>query len=98
MTSPIPRPCWHLPPVRGGALLAALFALVLAPAMARAGVQFVNCAAGEGGSITCDTVPTGNTYLDDKAAQYGLFNNASPGWNEFDPYQGFDQELGDGED
>jgi hypothetical protein len=65
---------------------------------AQAGINFENCVQGSDGSLTCDTVPTGNTYFDDKAAQYGLFQNASPGWNEFDPYQGLNQELGDGED
>ena len=41
------------------------------------------------GAITCDTVPTGNTLADDEAARFGLFANASPGWNEFDPYAGY---------
>jgi hypothetical protein len=26
---------------------------------------------------------------DDEAARFGLFANASPGWNEFDPYSGY---------
>jgi hypothetical protein len=27
-------------------------------------------------------------------AQYGLMDQASPGWNEFMPYQGFDDDFG----
>ena len=44
------------------------------------------------GSITCNTVPTGNTLTDDIDARYGLDDEASPGWSEFEPYQGFDDE------
>jgi hypothetical protein len=88
-----------LPLVSGAAALAlALLALGLLPRPAAAGINFENCVQGADGSLTCDTVPTGNTYLDDKAAQYGLFQNASPGWSEFNPYQGYDEELGGGED
>lgn len=79
---------------RSAALLAAvLLPLRLAPASA--GVQFENCVRGAGGSITCDTVPTGDTLLTDKDAQFGLFQNASPGWNEFNPFQGYDEDFGD---
>ncbi len=74
-------------------LAAALLPLALAPA--RAGVQFENCVRGPGGSLTCDTVPTGDTLLTDKAAQFGLYQNASPGWNEFNPFQGYDEDFGD---
>jgi hypothetical protein len=74
-------------------LAAAVLPLGLAPA--QAGVQFENCVRGLDGSITCDTVPTGDTLLTDKAAQFGLFQNASPGWNEFNPFQGYDEDLGD---
>ena len=65
---------------------------------AAAGVLFQNCVQGSDGSISCDTVPTGNTYLNDKDAQYGLFSQASPGWSEFDPYQGYNEDFGGGED
>ena len=94
-----PRPCPNPPAFpavarRASSLLAAaLLPLGLAPAWA--GVQFENCVRGPGGSITCDTVPTGDTLLTDKAAQFGLFQNASPGWNEFNPFQGYDEDLGD---
>lgn len=79
------------PPISALALL--LLSLPLAPASA--GVQFENCVRGPGGSITCDTVPTGDTLLNDKDAQFGLFQNASPGWNEFNPFQGYDEDFGD---
>lgn len=64
------------------------------PGAARAGVQFENCVHGSDGSITCDTVPTGNTLFDDEAARYGLLRDASPGWSEFDPYEGLEDEFG----
>jgi hypothetical protein len=64
-------------------------------APAAAGVSFENCSRGVDGSITCDTVPTGDTLLDDREAQFGLFQNASPGWNEFNPFQGYDEDFGD---
>ena len=83
-------------------LLLILPALLLVPAgpmsAARAGIQFENCSSSADGSISCDTVPTGNTALDAMAARDGLFQNASPGWNEFEPFQGYDQEFGDTED
>lgn len=63
-----------------------------------AGVLFRDCVSGSDGSITCDTQPTGNTLFDDEAARFGLLNNASPGWSEFDPYAGYDGEFGGGED
>jgi len=63
-----------------------------------AGVLFQDCVSGSDGSISCDTVPTGNTLMDDEAARYGLLNNASAGWSEFDPYAGYDGEFGGGED
>ena len=95
--SPIsPRPGRH------ARLLLILPALLLVPvgllSAARAGVQFENCSSSADGSISCDTVPTGNTVLDAMAARDGLFQNASPGWNEFEPFQGYDQEFGDTED
>ena len=76
--------------------LAALTLVTLSGlAPAQAGVQFQNCVGGAYGSITCDTVPTGNTYFNDKDSQYCLLQNASPGWNEFNPYEGYDDEFGD---
>ncbi len=61
---------------------------------ASAGLQFDNCQQLPGGGITCDTRPTGNTLDDDEAARYGLFDEASPGWSEFDPYEGYDDMFG----
>lgn len=66
----------------------------LIPAAARAGVQFENCQSAADGSVTCDTRPSGNTLADDEAARYGLFDEASPGWAEFDPYEGYDDMFG----
>ena len=80
------------------ATLAAAATLAMGTTAAHAGIRFDNCQQGSDGSISCDTQPTGNTYLDDKDAQYGLFQNASPGWSEFNPYQGYDEEFGGGED
>lgn len=62
-----------------------------------ANVQFENCVSGADGSITCDTVPTGNTLMNDVDARYGLLQNASPGWSEFEPYQGYDDDFGGNE-
>ncbi|MFM1812234.1 MAG: hypothetical protein RLZZ336_1172 [Cyanobacteriota bacterium] len=70
--------------------------LTLTATTARAGVLFENCVSGPDGAITCDTRPTGNTLLDDEAARFGLFNQASPGWAEYNPYEGYDQMLGGG--
>ena len=67
-------------------------ALLISPV--HAGVVFDNCSTASDGSITCDTRPTGNTQMDDEAARYGLFNDASPGWSEFDPDQGFEDDFG----
>jgi hypothetical protein len=84
-------------PARPGVLLSLLLLVATGPGagVARADVQFENCVNGSDGSITCDTVPTGRTYLDDKDARYGLLQNASPGWSEFDPYEGYNDEFGD---
>lgn len=71
-------------------------ALILTGGTARAGVLFENCVSGPDGAVSCDTRPTGNTRLDDEAARYGLFDQASPGWAEYNPYEGDDQMLGGG--
>ncbi len=84
-----------LPPQSQAIAAVALLLLPLTLSRAvRAGVQFENCVHGSDGSITCDTVPTGNTLFDDEAARYGLLRDASPGWSEFDPYEGLDDEFG----
>ena len=73
-------------------LLAGLSPLI--PTAVQAGVQFENCQPTADGGVSCDTRPTGNTLADDEAARYGLFNEASPGWAEFDPYEGYDDMFG----
>ena len=63
----------------------------------RADVVFQNCVPVAGGGITCDTRPEGNTRMNDEAARYGLLDQASPGWDEFEPYQGYDDMFGGNE-
>jgi hypothetical protein len=78
--------------------LAALSLLVvLSTPPALAGVVFDNCQSTADGGITCDTRPTGNTRLDDLDARYGLLDEASPGWSEFEPFQGDDDMFGGNE-
>ncbi|NQV10570.1 MAG: hypothetical protein HQ527_05320 [Cyanobacteria bacterium] len=79
--------------------MAALLLLVGSQAPGRAAplladIRFDNCRPAAGGGITCDTQPEGNTLLNDEAARYGLFDDASPGWSEFEPYQADDQMFG----
>jgi len=62
-----------------------------------ADVVFQNCLPVAGGGITCDTRPEGNTLMNDEAARYGLLDQASPGWDEFEPYQGYDDMFGGNE-
>jgi hypothetical protein len=70
---------------------------LLAPAPLRADVVFDNCQPSGDGGITCDTRPTGNTLMDDEDARYGLLQQASPGWNEFMPDEGYDDMFGGNE-
>lgn len=77
--------------------LAALALAVAAAAPVRADVVFENCQPSGDGGITCDTRPTGNTLMDDEAARFGLFQQASPGWNEFEPFEGDDEMFGGNE-
>jgi hypothetical protein len=82
-------------PILSGALL--VLNCCLALVSAQAGVVFDDCQPTPDGGVTCNTRPTGNTLLDDEAARYGLFNEASPGWAEYDPYQGYDDMFGGNE-
>lgn len=82
------------PSARAGWALVAALLLPLAALPARAGVEFENCQPTPDGGVSCDTRPTGNTLDDDEAARYGLFDEASPGWSEFDPYEGYDDMFG----
>jgi hypothetical protein len=81
----------------GYGLLLLVPVLVLHAASAFADVEFTYCHSLPDGGLTCDTRPTGNTLLDDEAARYGLFNDASPGWQEYDPYQQDEEMLGGNE-
>jgi len=74
-------------------------ALGLTPVLnpVRADVVFQNCFPVAGGGITCDTRPEGNTLMNDEVARYGLLDQASPGWDEFEPYQGYDDMFGGNE-
>lgn len=87
-------PCPALGFARGvGFALGLATGLVIVPA-ARAHVVFDNCQTLAGGAVSCDTRPTGNTRDNDEAARYGLFDEASPGWNEFDPEEGYNSMMG----
>ena len=96
----MPQPAFWVHGLRPGGFQARLFSMALlglllaAASPLRAGVHFENCVTAADGAITCDTVPTGNTLADDEAARFGLFANASPGWNEFDPYAGYEDDFG----
>ena len=74
-------------------------ALGLTPGLkpVRADVVFQNCLPVAGSGITCDTRPEGNTLINDEAARYGLLDQASPGWDEFEPYQAYDVMFGGNE-
>ena len=74
-----------------------LLIVLLAATPLRAEVEFTDCQPLADGGITCNTEPTGNTLLDDEAAREGLFNEASPGWSEFEPYEGDDEMFGGNE-
>lgn len=92
------KPFWlpipMAPLFRSALAVGAISIGLLAGQPSRAGVEFDNCQPSADGGISCDTRPTGNTQMDDEAARYGLFNDASPGWSEFDPDQGFEDDLG----
>lgn len=81
-----------------GAIVMAALALPLLPNRPLlAGVQFDDCQPTPEGGVTCDTQPTGNTRLDAIDARFGLFNEASPGWKEFAPFEGDDDLFGGNE-
>lgn len=76
-------------------LVAAALAIDLAiGSRTQAGVVFDNCQTLPGGAVSCDTRPTHNTRANDEAARYGLFDEASPGWSEFDPEEGYNAMAG----
>ncbi|SBO43418.1 hypothetical protein [Cyanobium sp. NIES-981] len=61
---------------------------------ATADVVFDDCRPTADGGVSCDTRPTGDTLLNDEAARFGLFDAASPGWSEFEPFEADDDMLG----
>ena len=62
------------------------------PALAQ--VRFDDYQPVAGGGITCNTVPYGNTRADMIDGEFGLMDQASPGWAEYNPYEGYDDMLG----
>ena len=60
----------------------------------RGQVRFDDCKPVAGGGITCNTVPYGNTRADMIDGEFGLMDQASPGWAEYNPYEGYDDMLG----
>lgn len=64
---------------------------------AAADVVFDDCQPTADGGVTCDTRPTGETLVDDEAARFGLYNQASPGWDEFEPFEADDDMFGGNE-
>ncbi|QNI71502.1 hypothetical protein [Cyanobium sp. NS01] len=75
---------------------AAALGLGLVPPSA-ANVVFDDCQPTADGGVTCDTRPTGETRVDDEAARFGLYDAASPGWNEFEPFEADDEMFGGNE-
>jgi hypothetical protein len=88
---PSSQPTQSLRPHR----LAWLLLPLLLAMPAQAGVVFDNCETAADGSVSCDTRPTGNTAFNDEAARFGLLDQASPGWAEYNPYEGDDEMFGD---
>ncbi len=76
-----------------GVVAVVTFSAGLASAL-RAQVRFDDCKPVAGGGITCNTVPYGNTRADMIDGEYGLMDQASPGWAEYNPYEGYDDMLG----
>ena len=75
-------------------IVAAFAIAAAASSYARAQVRFDDCQPVAGGGITCNTVPYGNTRADMIDGEYGLMDQASPGWAEYNPYAGYDDMLG----
>ena len=76
---------------------ALLFAMLMAwmvPSGIEAQVRFDDCQPVAGGGVTCNTVPYGNTREQMIDGEYGLLDQASPGWAEYDPYEGYEDMLG----
>ena len=71
-----------------------LLILVALAGPCRAQVRFDDCKPIAGGGVTCNTVPYGNTRMQMVDGEYQLLDQASPGWAEYDPYEGYKDMLG----
>ncbi len=47
------------------------------------------------GGVTCNTVPEVNTRMQMIDGESRLLDEASPGWSEYDPYEGYEAMLDD---
>ncbi len=47
------------------------------------------------GGVTCNTVPEVNTRMQMIDGESRLLDEASPGWSEYDPYEGYEDMLDD---
>ena len=75
-------------------IVVALAIAVSAISSAHAQVRFDDCQPVAGGGITCNTVPYGNTRADMVDGECGLMDQASSGWAEYKPYEGYDDMFG----
>ena len=57
-------------------------------------MRFDDCTPLDGGGVTCNTVLYGNTRMQMIDGEYDLMDQASPGWAEYDPYEGYEDMLG----
>ena len=67
---------------------------VSAVSSAQAQVRFDDCQPVAGGGITCNMVPYGNARADMVDGECGLRDQASSGWAEYNPYEGYDDMFG----
>jgi len=81
-------------PLRWSSLAVALLVSSALGQATRAQIRFDDCQPVAGGGITCNTVPYGNTRMQMIDGEYGLLDQASPGWAEYDPYEGYEDMLG----
>jgi hypothetical protein len=76
------------------ALLFSIGLVSLVGVSVKSQVRFDDCQPVSGGGVTCNTVPYGNTRTQMIDGEYGLMDQASPGWAEYDPYEGYDDMFG----
>ena len=72
-----------------------LLTLLFCSGSTGAQVRFDDCEPSAAGGVTCNTVPEGNTRMQMIDGESGLLDEASPGWSEYDPYQGYEDMLDD---